>query len=306
MPVRKPAMLPNSRSQPLLPTFNPPASLLVIASMASTQLGSTLAKSLFGQVGPLGMVLLRVGLSAVMLVAWWRPRWRGHRPADYRLLVAFGLSLAVMNALFYLSIARIPIGVAVALEFSGPLTVALVHSRRWLDGLWVALAAVGIVLLSPLNTPDLDGLGVAFALLAGVAWGAYIVLSARMGQAFRGGEGLALAMAVGALALLPVGIAAEGRALFSPQVLLVGLGVALLASTLPYSLEMSALRRMPVNVFGVLMSLEPAIATLISFVWLKESLSPAMLGAIALVMVAAAGASLFQRRPLAAPPVDSL
>jgi inner membrane transporter RhtA len=298
---------PNSLlPKPLLPVVTPPASLLVIAAMASTQLGSTLAKSLFGQVGPLGMVLLRVGLSAVVLVAWCRPRWRGHCPADYRLLVAFGLSLAVMNALFYLAIARIPIGVAVALEFSGPLTVALLHSRRWLDGLWVGLAAVGIVLLSPLNTPDLDGLGVAFALLAGVAWGSYILLSARMGRAFRGGEGLALAMAVGALALLPVGIVAEGRALLSPQVLLVGLGVALLASTLPYSLEMSALRRMPVNVFGVLMSLEPAIATLISFMWLKESLSPAMLGAIALVMVAAAGASLFQRRPLAAPPVDSL
>ncbi|MGF1517016.1 MAG: DMT family transporter [Nodosilinea sp.] len=292
--------------KPLLPAFTPPAPWLVIAAMASTQLGSTLAKSLFGQVGPLGMVLLRVGLSAAVLMAWCRPRWRGHSLQDYRLLVAFGLSLAIMNALFYCAIARIPIGVAVALEFSGPLTVALLHSRRWLDGLWVGLAAVGIVLLSPLNTPDLDGLGVAFALLAGVAWGAYIVLSARMGRAFRGGEGLALAMAVGALALLPVGIVAEGRALLSPQVLLLGLGVALLASTLPYSLEMNALRRMPVNVFGVLMSLEPAIATLISFVWLKEALSPAMLGAIALVMVAAAGASLFQRPPLAAPPVDAL
>jgi inner membrane transporter RhtA len=270
---------------------------LVIAAMASTQLGSTLAKSLFGQVGPLGMVLLRVGLSALVLVAWCRPRWRGHRPADYRLLVTFGLSLAVMNALFYCAIARIPIGVAVALEFSGPLTVALLHSRRWLDGLWVALAAVGIVLLSPLNTPSLDSLGVAMALLAGVAWGGYIVLSARMGQAFRGGEGLALSMAVGALLLLPVGVWAEGRALLSPHVLLLGLGVAMLASTLPYSLEMTALRRMPVNVFGVLMSLEPAIATVISFFWLGETLTLTMIGAIGLVTIAAAGISLSQPNP---------
>jgi len=293
------------KSLPKLSGFNPPASTLVIAAMASTQLGSTLAKSLFSQVGPLGMVLLRVGLSALVLVAWCRPRWRGHRPADYRLLVGFGLSLAVMNALFYCAIARIPIGVAVALEFSGPLTVALLHSRRWLDGLWVALAAVGIVLLSPLNTPALDSLGVVLALLAGVAWGSYIVLSSRMGQAFRGGEGLALSMAVGALLLLPVGVLAEGLVLLSPQILLLGLGVALLASTLPYSLEMSALRRMPVNVFGVLMSLEPAIAAVISFLWLGETLTWGMVGAIALVMVAAVGASLFQRR-LAAPPVDAL
>jgi inner membrane transporter RhtA len=134
------------------------------------------------------------------------------------------------------------------------------------------------------------------ALLAGVAWGSYIVLSSRMGQAFRGGEGLALSMAVGALLLLPVGVLAEGLVLLSPQILLLGLGVALLASTLPYSLEMSALRRMPVNVFGVLMSLEPAIAAVISFVWLGETLTWGMVGAIALVMVAAVGASLFQRR----------
>ncbi|MGB3312395.1 MAG: EamA family transporter [Nodosilinea sp.] len=279
---------------PRLSGFTPPASLLVIAAIASTQLGSTLAKSLFGQVGPLGMVLLRVGLSALVLVAWCRPRWRGHSRQDYRLLVSFGLSLAVMNALFYCAIARIPIGVAVALEFSGPLTVALLHSRRWLDGLWVALAAVGIVLLSPLNTPALDGAGVVMALLAGVAWGSYIVLSARMGQAFRGGEGLALSMVVGALLLLPVGVLAEGRTLLSPHILLLGLGVALLASTLPYTLEMAALRRMPVNVFGVLMSLEPAIAALLSFLWLGETLTLSMMGAIGLVMVAAAGVSLSQ------------
>lgn len=271
-----------------------PAPFLVIGSMVSIQIGATLAKSLFGQVGPLGMVTLRVGLAAVVLMAWRRPRLRGHSPADYRLLVVFGLILAIMNSLFYLSIARIPTGVAVAIEFSGPLLVALLHSRRWIDGLWVALAAVGVVLLSPLRTDNLDPWGVAFALLAGVAWGAYIVLSARMGRVFQGGEGLALSMAVGGLVLLPLGLAADGWTMLSLQSLALGLGVAVLASALPYSLEMSALRRLPVHVFGVLLSLEPAIASTVSFVGLGETLTAQMIVAIGLIMIAAAGVSFFQ------------
>ncbi|QQE64553.1 EamA family transporter [Leptolyngbya sp. BL0902] len=275
-----------------------PAPFLVIGSMISIQMGATLAKSIFGQVGPLGMVTLRLGLAAIVLMAWQRPKLRGHTPADYRLLISFGLALAVMNSLFYLAIARIPTGVAVAIEFSGPLLVALLHSRRWLDGLWVALAAVGVVLLSPLRTNNLDPWGVAFALLAGVAWGVYIILSARMGRAFRGGEGLALSMAVGGIVLVPLGLAAEGWAMLSPRILLVGLGVALLASALPYSLEMAALRRLPVQVFGVLLSLEPAIASTISFVALGETLTTQMVVAIGLIMVAAAGVSFFQPRPL--------
>ncbi|MFH7245280.1 MAG: EamA family transporter [Spirulina sp.] len=279
-----------------------PAPCLVIGSMVSIQFGATLAKSLFGQVGPLGMVTLRVGLAAVVLMAWQRPRWRGHSPSDYRLLVVFGLSMAMMNSLFYLSIARIPTGVSVAIEFSGPLLVALLHSRRWIDGLWVALAAVGVVLLSPLHTDNLDPWGVAFALLAGVAWGGYIVLSARMGKAFRGWDGLALSMAVGGLALLPLGLISEGWTMLSPNILALGLGVAVLASAVPYSLEMAALRRLPVNVFGVLLSLEPAIASMISFLILGETLTLQMMVAIGLVMIAAAGVSFFQPKlPLETP-----
>lgn len=278
-----------------------PAPFLVIGSMAFTQVGATLAKSLFGQVGPLGVVALRVGLAAIMLMAWQRPRLRGHSSADYRLLIGFGLSLATMNSLFYLSIARIPIGVAVAIEFSGPLLVALLHSRRWLDGLWVALAAVGIVLLSPLRTDNLDPWGVAFALLAGVAWGAYIVLSAQVGRLFKGGEGLALSMAVGGLVLLPLGLVAEGWAMLTPPIVAIGLGVALLSSALPYSLEMAALRQLPVQVFGVLLSLEPAIASTVSFVGLGETLTAQMMVAIGLIMVAAAGVSFFQPKPAIEP-----
>jgi len=262
--------------------------------MASTQLGSVVAKSLFDQVGPWGLVFLRVGLAAVVLLIWARPRWRGHTTPDYQLMIGFGLSLAVMNGLFYSAIARIPIGVAVALEFSGPLTVSLLYSRRWLDGLWVALAATGIVLLSPLHTADLDDWGVVFALAAGATWGLYMVLSARMGRVFQGIDGLALSMVVGALLLLPVGLIAEGRALFAPLSVLLGLGVALLSSALPYSLEMSALRRLPVHVFGVLLSLEPAMASVISFLGLGEALTLPMIGAIALITIAAAGSALSQ------------
>ncbi|HIK44160.1 MAG TPA: EamA family transporter [Leptolyngbyaceae cyanobacterium M65_K2018_010] len=262
--------------------------------MVSTQLGSAIAKSLFNQVGPLGMVSLRVGLAAILLILWQRPRWRGHTALDYRLLVAFGLSLAVMNGCFYAAIARIPIGVAVALEFSGPLLVSLLYSRRWLDGLWVGLAAIGVVLLSPLQGASLDSLGVVLALLGGVAWGFYIILSAWVGRVFQGGEGLALAMAVGGLLLLPLGLATTGPTLFSPSLLGLGLAVALLASALPYSLEMVALRRMPVHGFGVLLSLEPAIASVISWLGLGETLTLQMMVAIGLIMMAAAGVSLGQ------------
>lgn len=274
------------------PTQAKPATspvLMLMAAIVSTQLGAAIAKGLFSQVGPVGMVTLRVGFAALVLLLWWRPRWRGYRPADYRLLVLFGLSLAVMNGLFYYAIARIPVGVAVALEFSGPLAVALFHSRQRLDALWVGLAAVGIMLLAPTPGSTLDPIGVLAALLAGVGWGAYIVLSAQVGQRFSGGGGLAMAMAIGALALLPVGLAAEGASLLRPDILALGLGVALLSSALPYSLELSALRYMHINTFGVLLSLEPAIASLISLVVLGERLNLRMVLAILLVTVAAAG-----------------
>lgn len=271
--------------------------MLVIMSIASTQLGSAIAKSLFDQVGPLGMVSLRVGLAALLLLGLWRPNMRGHRRQDYWLLLMFGLSLAVMNSLFYGAIARIPIGVAVALEFTGPLTVALIHSRRRLDLLWVGLAAVGIGLLSPLGQAHLDPLGVLLALGAGAGWGTYILLSAQTGRAFPGNGGLAMAMGLGAIVLLPLGVWSEGWSLLSPHILWLGVGVAILSSALPYSLELFALRQLPLNVFGVLMSLEPAIAALISLAVLGEHLTPRMVVAILLVTVAAAGVSVHQSQP---------
>ena len=276
----------------------PPTGLVLIA-VVCFQLGAATAKGLFDSVGPAGAVFLRVGFAALILLAMWRPRLGRHAPSDYALPIVFGLALAGMNFAFYSALVRIPLGVAVTLEFAGPLGVAVVGSRRLLDLLWVVLAAAGILLLAPLNLfggVDLDPVGVALALLAGTLWGSYILLSARTGRIFPGGTGLAIAMCVGAMALVPVGVAEAGYALLDPRVLLVGLGVALLSSAIPYSLEMEALRKLPSRVFGVLMSLEPAVAALVGFVVLGERLGPRALAAVVLVTVAAAGASRFGER----------
>lgn len=273
---------------PARPSLSP--TLLVLLSIVSTQLGSAVAKSLFAQINPYTVVFLRVGFAALVLLLLWRPHWRQVKPEQYPLLVAFGLALALMNLSFYLAIERVPIGVAVALEFVGPLGVAVCNSRRWLDGLWVALAAAGILLLSPLGQARLDPVGILLALTAGGLWAAYILLSARVGQALPGGSGLAMAMTIGAVALLPVGLWA-GVGNLTPYLLLLGFGVALLASALPYSLELEALRWMPVQVFGVLLSLEPVAAAAMGFLVLREALSLRDLSAIVLVTLAAAGAA---------------
>lgn len=274
----------------------PPSPIaMVMASIASTQLGAAIAKGLFPQVGPIGMVSLRVSFAALVLMVLWRPRWQGHRAADYRLLLGFGISLAAMNGLFYAAIARIPIGIAVAIEFSGPLAVALLHSRRRLDLVWVLLAATGIALLAPVEGSNLDPMGILLALLAAVGWAAYILLSAKTGQVFPGGDGLALAMTVGAAILLPLGLGSGGATLMQPMILVLGFGVAMLSSAIPYSLELSALRSLPLNTFGVLLSLEPAIASLIGFLVLKETLTGRMMLAVFLVTIAAIGVARGQQ-----------
>ncbi|NJL86376.1 MAG: EamA family transporter [Leptolyngbyaceae cyanobacterium SM1_1_3] len=267
---------------------------LVLFSIGSVQIGSALAKSLFQQVGPTGMVLLRVGLAAVILFVIWRPRWQGLVRTHLWLLVAFGLSLALMNWSFYEAISRIPIGIGVALEFLGPLGVAIANSRRWVDGLWVLLAAAGILLLAPFQGVEVDPLGVALALLAGGFWAAYILLSARTGRAIAGIDGLAWAMAIATVVLLPVGILGEGAALLQPQALTLGLGVALLSSVIPYSFELVALRSLPVKTFGVLLSLEPVAAAIAGWLILGETLSLRAIVAILLVSLAAAGAACFR------------
>jgi inner membrane transporter RhtA len=263
---------------------------MVLGGVFSVQWGAAVATTLFDEVGPTGMVFLRVAISALLLWTIWRPSVRGHSPAALRTVVLFGVCLAAMNLSFYEALDRIPLGIAVTLEFVGPLGVAIAASHRRVDLAWVVLAAAGIVLLSPGFGGSVDALGALLALIAGAFWAAYIVLSARVGQEFEGGTGLALALTIGTIPLIPVGIAGGGGDLVGGGVLAAGLGVAVLSSAVPYSLELEALRRLAVGTFGVLMSLEPAVAALVGFVVLGQDLSAPELLGISLVVAASAGA----------------
>ncbi|MGH2782629.1 MAG: EamA family transporter [Thermoleophilaceae bacterium] len=268
-----------------------PPTALVLAAVTSVQFGAALAKTLFDEIGAGGTVFVRVVAAAVVLVLIWRPRIGGRDHRDLALILAFALALAGMNLAFYASLDRIPLGIAVTFEFVGPLGVAVFGSRTALDSVWVALAGAGILLLSGLGGGELDALGVALALTAGGFWAAYILLSVRVGRAFPGGAGLALAMAVATLPLAPVGIAQAGGELLVPSVLALGAAVGVMSSAIPYTLELEALRRMPAGTFGVLMSLEPAVAALAGLVVLGEELAGREVVAITLVVAASAGAA---------------
>jgi len=278
-----------------------PPTLLVLLAVSSVQFGGAFAKTLFDEAGPGGMVFLRVVFAALILAALWRPTLAGRSGAEWRLIAAYGFTLVAMNLSFYESLDRIPLGVAVTIEFVGPLGVAIASSRRLLDLLWASLAAVGILLLSDFGSADLDGLGVALALLAGCFWAAYILLAVRVGRRIPGNEGLALGMAIGAVMVAPVGLADAGSGLLSAEVLAVGLAVAILSSAIPYTLELEALRRLPQGIFGVLMSLEPAAAATVGFIVLGEDLVGREIVAIGLVVTASAGAA----RSASVPPRDA-
>jgi inner membrane transporter RhtA len=265
--------------------------VLVVAAVTSLQFGASFAVTLFDELGPAGAAFLRLAVAAIVLVAIWRPRVGGHPLADLRVAVAFGVALGVMNWAIYSAIDRIPLGIAVTIEFAGPMAVAVFGSRRALDLLWVALAVVGILLLADPGGGSLNTGGVLFALLAAAMWAAYILLSVRTGRLFPGGSGLALAMVVGAVVIAPTGIAQGGDNLLRLDLLAAGAAVALASSVIPYSLELDALRLLPARVFGVLMSLEPAVAALAGLVVLGQDLGVREWGAIALVVVASAGAS---------------
>ncbi|MEM9567282.1 MAG: EamA family transporter [Cyanobacteria bacterium P01_E01_bin.34] len=278
-----------------LPQRSLPPTALVLLSIGSTQLGSAIAKTLFDELGPAGATFLRVGLATLVLLAIWRPPLCSYSRHQFGVMGLFGLNLAAMNLFFYAAIARIPIGIAVAIEFLGPLGISVLKSRKRLDFVWVALAGLGILLLSPWGqSNELDPVGLGFALLAGCMWGLYIVLSARTGQVASGGQGLAVAMTVAAIALLPLGVVSAGPALLEPHLLLQGFGVAMLSSVVTYSLELEALRTMPMTVFGVLMSLEPMVAAVLAFLVLKEALTPNATIAVVAIAIAAAGISLLK------------
>ncbi len=274
------------------PLARAPSGALVVGAIASVQFGASLAATLFDRLGPGGTVFLRLASAAIVLLALWRPRVRGRSSRELLLAGVFGLVLAAMNLSFYESLQRIPLGIAVAVEFLGPLTLGVAGSRRRRDLLWVALAAVGVLALTRGGAHHgLNGLGVALALFAGAMWACYILLNARLGRAFEGSTGLALALPVAALLALPFGVAAAGAHLLEPASLALGGAVGILSSAIPYSFEIEALRRIPPAVFGVLMSLEPAMAALAGLLVLGQSLGLRALLGIACVIVASIGVS---------------
>ena len=264
---------------------------MVLGAIVSVQCGAALATELFDEVGPEGAVFLRTFFAATILLALSRPGFELVRRVGVGSVFLFALTFLGMNTCFYAALDRIPLGAAVTLEFIGPLAVAIAGSRQRLDLLWVALAATGIVLLSDgLGAAGILSLGAVLALLAGACWGAYILLSARVGAAHPGLGALAVAIAVSAVLVAPLGIAEGGLSLLEPATLAIGCAVGILSSVIAYSLEIEALRRLPSATFGVLMSLEPAVAALIGLLLLSQHLDPLEVLAIACVVGASAGA----------------
>jgi len=281
-----PAHTVDARASPALPA------LALLGSMVSTYLGAAIAKSLFPQVGSQGVTALRVGLAACILLAWWRP-WRlPLARQDMPNLLVYGLMLGCMNLLIYGAFARIPIGIAVAIEVTGPLLVVLAGSRRPRDFAWLACAVCGLWLLLPVRpqAAPLDPVGILLAVGAALCWAMYIVFGKRV-STLQGGQAVAWGMLAAALFTVPVGFAHAGPALLAPGVLAAGLGVALLSSALPYSLEMAALRRLPRRVFGILVSASPALSALAGWLVLGEQLLPLQWLAIGMIIAASAGAA---------------
>lgn len=267
-----------------------PAIVLVLTGITSVQFGSALATTVFAEAGAAGTVLMRTAFAAIVLMVLWRPARATLNRITARDILLYGITLAFMNLCFYEALDRLPLGIAVTLEFVGPLTVAIAGSRTRLDVVWVLLAAGGILLLAPDIGDGLDPLGVVLALTAGAFWGCYILVAARVGRGPAGIGGLAIAMCIATVILIPFGALHGGSDLLVPATLLTGLGVALLSSVIPYTVELEALRRLPERTFGVLMSIEPAVAALVGVVALGQALAGREIIAIALVVVASAGA----------------
>jgi inner membrane transporter RhtA len=279
--------------------------LALLLGMICVQTGASIAKTLFPLAGPLGTVALRVGFGTLILCAVLRP-WRARIPAGSRLPIAvYGVALGIMNMCFYEALSRLPLGVAVALEFTGPLGVAILFSRRAIDFLWVLLAVSGLSLLLPVSHlhSGIDPIGALFALGAGGCWAVYIVSGQKAGMA-HGNQSVALGSLISAIPVLPVGILSAPPTFFSTSVLLPGVAVAILSTALPYLLDMVALTRLPTRTFGVLMSIEPAIGALTGLVFLNEKLSAPQWIAIALIILASIGVTMSGEQKMAAPIPD--
>ena len=273
-----------------------PAVVMVLLAISSFQGGAAIAKGIFPILGAAATSSLRIILSAIILVLFNRPNLRNLTPAKWRLVALYGLTLGTMNTVFYMAIARIPLGVGVAIEFIGPLALALISSKRAADFLWVLLAAAGIALIAPWNNKGLDVAGVLLALLAGALWAAYIVLGGRISRVMDSGEAVTVGMIFAAVLVLPVAIGNGLLINFKPSMILPGIALAILSSALPFTLEMHALRRMPAKTFSILMSLEPAVAAFSGLIFLHEYLSFIEWLAVALVIIASAGVTLTGKR----------
>ncbi len=288
------------------PTATPwlPA-LALLGSITALCIGTSFAKRLFPLVGAEGTSALRVGFSALVLLALWRPwRWPLSR-RDAGHVIRYGLTLGVMNLLFYMALRTIPFGIAVAIEFSGPLAVAMLASRRAVDAVWLALAVAGLVMLLPLAADAaLDRTGVLLALGAAVCWALYLLFGKRAGH-LHAGHAVSLGLVAASVVVVPVGVAHAGMALLDPRVLLAGLGVAVVSSALPMSLEMMALKRLPSETFGIMVSLEPAVASLLALIVLGERLAPSQWLAIGFIVAASVGSTV-TARPSRPPGADAL
>lgn len=270
----------------------------VLLAVVSVQFGAAFAKNLFTQAGPQGVTAMRTLFAALVLGGIWRP-WRGGLPtaAGWRVVLAYGASLGFMNLLFYLALQRLPLGIAVAIEFVGPFAVAVAFSRRVIDLVWVVLAIAGLGGLLPVGllSAELDKVGVLYALGAGLCWAFYIIFGQKAGRLLSGGRAAALGMAIAAVATVPFGIVSAGPALLDPAVVLPGLAVALLSSAIPFPLEMAALRRLPARTFGILLSLEPVVAALSGMLLLGEDLTLGQWIAIGGVVAASLGSTVTSR-----------
>jgi inner membrane transporter RhtA len=278
---------------------------VVLLAMLSFQAGAAIAKTLFPVLGAAGTAALRMGFACLMLLVYWRP-WRLRPDARaLRAIALYGLCLGCMNLLYYLALQRLPLGIAVALEFTGPLGVAIWGSRRPIDLLWVALAAGGLLALLPQGAAHgaMDFAGVGFALGAGACWALYIVIGKRVGSQ-SGGQSTALGMLVGACLVVPIGVAADGSRMLSAAILPAAVAVAFLSSALPYSMEMYALTRLPTRTFGILMSLDPALAALAGRAFLGEQLGALQWLAVLGVMLASGGSAATARATTDAVPAE--
>jgi inner membrane transporter RhtA len=274
-----------------------PPVVSILLAVFSVQFGATIAKGLFPVIGAAASVAVRNGLSAIVLLAVFRPPLLRLTAPQWRAVVPYGVTIGVMNLLFYQAIARIPLGLGVTLEFIGPLGVAIVGSRRALDVVWVVLAVAGVALITPWQTGSaIDPVGVLLALMTGGCWAAYILLGGRVSQLLTGGTAVAIGMSVATLTVLPFALASGGLAHFTPSLFIPGAALALLSSAIPFTLEMNALRALPGRTFSILMSLEPAVAAMCGLVFLNERLTAAQSLAVGLVMAASVGATVTARK----------